>query len=190
MKSVRKLLALFLGLAVFSIAYGEEVRVEEEVNAFDFSNEAGVVFSLGNPMCYGAIDYLHYFNDVFSLGGQFFASYGKNYDSIDEDDEKEYLIIANLETDLTVYRSVMNKNFASSFYLWLLAGYEAKKQWYYTAESSYYETNSYVIGGLGIGYDLIAFNHFVFPIRIGFEGCCLPDVEIGFVFSGGLNYRF
>ena len=190
MKSLKKYFAIavvFLAFSAFS--YGEEIYSEKDMTAFDFNNEAGLTFTLGENKEFVDLDYFHYFNSSFALGTQLWAAYGRNY--YGKDDEKTFSYLVNLEADFVVYRTKMNEFFSSQFFFWMEGGYNGKAE---TLESngtiSTTSYNSNVTAGLGIGYDLIAYNHFVFPMKIGFMGNCLNDYDIDFVFSSGLNYRF
>lgn len=80
--------------------------------------------------------------------------------------------------------TIHNKNNSIVLFAWLGTGCEEQ------TPKNDFDGYFPVLAGLGFGLDFICFDHLSFPVKIGYFGKVLKDIQIDFYISYGIQYRF
>jgi len=104
----------------------------------------------------------------------------------------------SLEGTRALYTNYFKNWFAGRLYLWGSVGHQGYND---LADDYYdYDLGAYVhedgkfgldaLAGLGIGIEVVIFQHFSFPIQFGYMGSFPSTPRVSFTTSGGLSYRY
>lgn len=165
--------------------------------AYELFPRAIGVFAIGPPISEVGLQYQQWKG---ALGFQ--AMGGIYYNPLLSDTGKSFDYWAEVEGLYRVYGGLFADWLSGQLYLWARIGHEGYIETVYTSPpagstaSPTVTTSPYVpslIGGLGIGLEVILFEHFSLPIEFGYEGS-LPfgygEPIVSLSVSGGLRYRF
>ncbi len=168
----------------------------------DFPNALGVFggVSTGGGSGYGGLHYQRWF-PKFGIQAEGGIMYSPSSEQLN------YSVVA--DGLFPVYSSDFSDKLGGSVYLFVSAGHNA--QTFVVPEQSMWDdpTQTYIVTapeqryfnpklftGVGIGIEVVLFQHFSIPLHFGYAGDIPLNTSpgntlyIGFTFSGGLRYRF
>lgn len=188
----------FVNLGVFAEEKNNEEIVSESVAKEDdevMKNALGasVMFNF-TDLGVGGIQYMHRFNDIFSLENNLLL-----YSGPGEADNTDFGFYYSAQMDFSLYKfkaATSKIKFESELYAWLLLGYMGYTQYNYVAEDDAYDYrvlddyfSSNFVFGFGFAFDFVLFEHLSIPLQLGYLGK-LPDMNINFCIGTGVRYLF
>ncbi|MCD1655676.1 hypothetical protein K7J14_13345 [Treponema zuelzerae] len=186
MKStVRATLAILAFCMISAAGVFAESSDKKEVRFDDYRSALGMfAMAIPNGGAYG-LQFEHWFNSFgFTVtGGGYYRP---------EDDWANILDYSVVFQGMhTVFGNTFSDQVAGRLYSWASIGHHG----YMTDDTNddVYEEGAYKangVAGLGIGIEMIFFEHFSIPLQFGYTGEFPNDPGLGFTFGSGIRYRY
>ncbi len=160
---------IILLIAVFSLFFSvSSVSAEDNTSSGEYTKALGFSYCLGPAFVSGGLTYQQWIGDF-----SFHVDLDMTFDS-------EFAVLGGIQKSF--YQAKHNEVLSSELFVWADAGL------YITTDSGTEMTNC--MAGAGIGFEIICFDHFSVPVKIGYTAVFPKDTTVSFSYSGGLLYRF
>lgn len=181
-----------LGLVTTGSITAQTRKAKEDVRYDDFKSSLGVfAMNIPNGGSYG-LQYERWFNDngIQVTGGGYYSPKKESWtDTLDYS-----IMIHGLHT---VYGNTVSNELAGRLYTWAAIGHhgfiKTTQSWNSSTLETDYDDEKYsanAVVGLGIGIEVILFEHFSIPLQFGFVGEFPNEPGLGFSFGSGIRYRY
>lgn len=187
-------LSLFICFSCVTFSFAQETTENFELpkNALGFFGKN--IKSEFGPVILG-INYQRWLNDNFGLQVTVANEYVNNFKKNGE----EFFLNTDLELQIKIYEHKFKRvNLATTLYAWASAGLFTEDYYdinYIYIDDEEIETenqikNTYIITGIGFGFDMTVYKNISIPFSIGYIASFSDEFLADFTVSTGFRYRF
>jgi hypothetical protein len=187
-------LSLFICLSCVTFSFAQETTENFELpkNALGFFGKN--LNSANGPIIFG-INYQRWLNDYIGIQGTIANDYVNNFQKNGED----IFFNADLELQVKIIEhKFKNFDLKTKLYAWASAGFYTEDYFYIDyiyndgeeIEIEEHIENTYILAGIGFGFDTIIHKHISIPFSFGYIASFSDEFVADFTISTGFRYRF